>query len=296
MSVLVTCKRVVRNTLQHITRNPWHSLAAVSMMTLTFFVVQVFVLVALASNRVINYFENKPQVTAFFKDSASEAYILQVKSQLEKSGLVKEVTYISKQKALEIYRQQNQHDPDLLEFVTADILPASLEISPQNVDDLFEIARRLKKDALVYRVIFQQDVVESLISFTHRLRWVGLGLISILVLVTMLLMVVVISANIASFVKEIEVMRLVGAGSGFVRWPFVLDGVILGLIAASLSSGVLWVILPRVQGFVDNLIPGARVLPPPEWTLLWLWMGSLGAAVALGAVTSLVAVWRHVRV
>lgn len=296
MSLFTTPKRVARNTLQHISRNPWHSLAAVLMMTLTFFVIQVFALVALGTNRIIEHFENKPQVTAFFKDSANEAYILQTKSQLEKTGLVKKVTYVSKQEALKIYRQQNQDEPELLEFVTADILPASLEVAPKSVDHLSQIAQRLRTDALVDKVIFQQDVVEALTSFTQKLRWVGVGLIGILSIITILLMVVVISTNIASFAKEIEVMRLVGAGSGFVRWPFVFDGIILGVLAASLASVGLWASLPYLQQFTASFITGVDVFPVVNQTLLQLWLGSLGAATLLGAVTSLVAVWRHVRV
>lgn len=294
--MFTTPRRIIRNTIQHLTRNPWHSLVAVLMMTLTFFVIQVFALVALGTNRIIEHFENKPQVTAFFKDSANEAYILQTKSQLEKTGLVKEVAYVSKQEALEIYRQQNQDEPELLEFVTADILPASLEVSPKTVENLSEIANRLRTDALVDKVIFQQDVVEALTGFTQKLRWVGLGLIGILSLVTILLMIVVISANIASFSKEIEVMRLVGAGSGFVRWPFIFDGVILGVLAASLASAGLWAALPYVKQFAADFITGVNVFPVVDKTLLQLWLGSLTAAAVLGAFTSTVAVWRHVRV
>lgn len=296
MSILTTPKRIARNTIQHVARNPWHSLAAVAMVTLTFLVIQVFMLVALGSNQVIEYFENKPQVTAFFKDQASEAYILQTKSQLEKTGLVKAVIYVSKTDALEIYRQQNINEPQLLEFVTADILPASLEIATYAVDDLPEIAQHLQQDALVEKVIFQQDVIEALTSFTQRLRWIGLGLVAILALVTVLIVLVVISANLASFGREIEVMRLVGAGSWFIRWPFLLDGVSFGVVAASLSSAAIWLLLPYIKQFTASFINGIEVFPVAEALVLQLWLGAMGAAALLGLTASFAATWRRLKI
>lgn len=296
MSLVISTKRIFRNTTQHVTRNPWHSLAAVLMMTLTFLVVQIFVMVALGSNQIIKYFENKPQVTAFFKDEASEAYILQTKSQLEKTGLVKEVTYVSKTDALEIYRQQNINEPELLEFVTADILPASLEVATHAVGDLPKIAQHLKQDALVEKVIFQQDVIEALTSFTQRLRWIGLGLVGILALVTTLIILVVISANIGSFDREIEVMRLVGAGSWFIRWPFLLDGILFGVVAASLSSGIIWLLLPYIRQFTASFVSGINIFPVAEALILQLWLGSMGAAALLGLTASFAVTWRHLKV
>src|SRR3989344_8065099 len=114
---------------KNIRRSPYQAFAAVFIMTLTFLAFSLFAIIFYGSSRVVNYFESKPQVTAFFKDAAREEEIDALKKNLVDSEIVSEVKFVSKEEALEIYRDQNKDDPLLLDLVTADILPASLEIS-----------------------------------------------------------------------------------------------------------------------------------------------------------------------
>lgn len=294
--MLTTTARILRNTIQHLIRNPYHTLAAILTMSLTSFAVAVFVLILAGSGQVLNYLETRPQVIAFFKLDTSEEHILQLKSQLEKSGQTTKVDYVNKQQALDIYKEQNINDPELLEFVTADILPASLEVSPMNIGALASLAQILSQDSQVERVIFQKDVVESLQAFLAKARMIGYGLVTILGVVSLLTVLIVISSNISSFGKEIEIMKLVGASSWYVRWPFLLDGALFGVLASSLAVGILYLFLPQIRFWSSNLIPGVQILPVADQLLLNLWLGLTLGGVTLGILGSFAAMWKHLRV
>src|SRR3990170_4956908 len=128
---------------KNIRRSPYQAFAAVFIMMMTFLVFSFFVFIFVGSSKVISYFESKPQVTAFFKDEASKQEINSLRASVESTGRVSEVRFVSKQEALKIYQEQNKNDPLLLELVTAEILPASLEISTHEIEDLSLVSNEL---------------------------------------------------------------------------------------------------------------------------------------------------------
>ena len=170
-------KRIVTNALKNIRRSPYQSIAAVLILTLSIFVTQIFFLLSFTSQLVLQYFETRPQVTAFFTDDVSEEIILSLKQQFEAQSYVNEIVYVSKEEALKIYREQNSDDPLLLEMVTADILPASLEVSATTVDDLPIIAQELEKTSGVEEVAYQTDVVDALKKWTSGIRIGGIAVV-----------------------------------------------------------------------------------------------------------------------
>lgn len=296
MSFSITLTRILKSTFQHLTRSPYHTLAAVLVMTLTMFISSLFVLAALGSNAILKYFEGRPQVTAFFSDQASEDHILQLKSQLEQTQQATIVKYISKNEALEIYKKQNANDPSLLEFVTADILPASLEVSAAKLEYLSDLANLLAKDSLVEKVIYQKDVVESLQTWAFRLRVGGGAMVGFLALISVLIVLIVISINISSFANEVEIMRLVGATKWFVRWPFILDGAFYGLVSSILAGLIIALLLPTVFNYSSGLIRGVEILPKSWFFWLKVWLLMTGAAMTLGVSGSLLAVRKRLRI
>jgi len=154
-------------TWKHIRRSPYQALAALIIMVLTFFVVSVFSLISFGSEKLLNYFETRPQITAFLKDEVTGERVEALKAQLTETGKVANLKYISKEEALAIYREQNKDDPLLLEMVTADILPASLEVSAVDSASLPQLAQILKEAEGVEEVLFQEDVVATLTTWTQ---------------------------------------------------------------------------------------------------------------------------------
>lgn len=280
---------------RNIRRSPYQAIAAIFVMMLTFLAFSVFALIIFGSSGIVNYFESKPQVTAFFRDEAKQADIEGLSNTLKNSGIISSTKYVSKEEALKIYKEQNKNDPLLLDLVTAEILPASLEISTYKIEDLTLVSDTLKKSPIVQEVVFQKDVVSTLTSWTSALRKIGLSVVIILALVSIFIMVTIIGIKVSQKRADIETMRLIGAGSWYIRWPFIFEGVFYGLVGALfgwlLSVGALLYVTPYLSSFLR----GIPIFPIPPVFLLELLAVEVLIAIILGALSSYLAVLRYLK-
>ena len=187
----------LKTSIKHIRRTPYQALIAICIMTLTFLSISVFAFIVFGSSVVIQYFESKPQLTAFFKDEAQQQEIDSLKQSLMQTGKVSDMRFVSKKEALKIYKEQNKGDPLLLDLVTEDILPSSLEISTESIEDMGPLSEMLKSSTSVSEVIYQKDVVSTLSKWTSAIRLIGISLIVILSLVSIFIMMTVIGFKVS---------------------------------------------------------------------------------------------------
>lgn len=287
--------RALKTAWKHIRRTPYQALAAILIITQAFIVISVFTFVILGSAKIISYFESKPQVIAFFKDEAKQEDIDSLKESIQATGKVSKIKFVSKQEALKIYQQQNRDNPLLLDLVTADYLPASLDISTTKIEDLSGIFDLLKSSSIVKEVAFQKDIVATLTSWTNAIRKIGLALIFVLALDSIAIMVIIIGIKIANRREEIEIMRLLGASSWYVRWPFLYEGIFYGLCGSLIgwvvASGSLLYFTPFLVSFLGNI----PLLPVSPVFLLELLGVELCLAIVLGTVASFIAVFRYLK-
>lgn len=286
-------KPVLAYSLKNIRRAPFQALGSVFVLVLTFIAAQGFVLISMGSQVLLHYFETRPQVTAFFTDQVDEAQILVIKQQIEAQPYVGSVIYVSKNEALNLYRQQNQDDPLLLEMVTADILPASLEVSAKSVDQLQTISNMMQQISGVEEVTYQKDVIEALQRWTNGIRVTGLILVGFLIATSILITTILISMKVAQKRAEIKTTRLLGATPWFVRGPFLIEGAIYGLVSAVISWGIIYVGLlyatPSLLGFLGDI----PLLPIPATTMLWLLGGSAGVGASMGIISGSLSTSRY---
>ncbi len=288
-------KQHLRTAWKHTRRSPYQSLAAVLIMFLTFFIATIFTLAAGGSQIVLRYFESRPQVTAFFKDEISTQQIDMLKAKLVQTEKVEETKFISKEEALAIYREQNKDEPLLLEMVTANILPASLEVSIKNITDIDQVAGIMKNDSIVEEVVFQEDVVEALYRWTGSIRKIGIGLISVLSLVSFLIILVIIGMKITIRKSEIEILQLIGASNAYIRAPFVLEGIIYGVSGAVVAWGLSYILLLYATPFIIKFLVGIPVLPVPYYFMLIVLGIEMLAGLIIGSLGSLIAVRRYLK-
>ena len=277
--------RTLSYSFKNIRRAPFQALGSVFVLVLTFTAALLFVLVSLGSQVLLQYFETRPQVTAFFTDKIDEISILQVKQQLENQPYVSAVTYVSKNEALDLYKEQNKDDPLLLEMVTADILPASLEVSAKSVDFLPKINDDLKKIVGIDEVVYQKDVIEALQKWTKGIRTGGLVLVGFLIATSMLITSVLISMKVAQKRQEIKIMRLLGATPWFVRGPFIFEGAIYGVVSALIAWIILYISLLYATPLLVSFVGAIPLLPVPIVTMMWLLGGSIGVGFFMGTVS-----------
>lgn len=285
----------VKTSWKHIRRNPYQALTAICIMMLTFLAISVFAFIVFGSSVVIQYFESKPQVTAFFKDEAQQSEIGGLKQSLEQTGKIASVRFVSKKEALQIYKEQNKDDPLLLDLVTEDILPSSLEISTTDIEDLGVVSETLKGSPIVSEVVYQKDVVATLSQWTNAIRVIGITLIVVLSLVSVFIMMTVIGFKVSQKKEEIEIMRLLSATNWYIRWPFVFEGIFYGVIGTFLGWLIASLGLLYASDYLASFLKGIPLLPVSPLFLLALLAGELVIAVFLGVFASLLAVLRYLK-
>lgn len=286
----------LKNVRRNIRRTPYQALTASMVMFLTFLVLSLFLILAIGSQKILQYYETKPQAIAFFKDNVSLQDVDAIKNALEKTGKVTSLKYISKEEALQIYKERNKNNPTLLELVTANILPASLEISASNPEDLGPIASVLKLEPVVDEVVYPEDVVKSLSKATNIVRWVGAVAVGFLVFFATLVILMVIGFKIRLRRSEIGIMKLLGASSWFIRAPFLLEGIFYGVVGATTawiaSYIIIWYFTPLLQSSLGEI----SLLPISPVFMLTLLAVELLVATLIGFIASYGAVRRHLRI
>ncbi len=287
--------RSIKTSWKHIRRSPYQSLAAIFMMTTTFFVISIFAFILLGSSIIVGYLQSRLQVVAFFKDDVKQADINALEKTIKTTGEIESMKFVSKKDALEKYRDQNKDDPVLLELVTEDILPASLEISTKKIEALPPIANTLKTSPVVSQVRYPQDVVSTLTKWTSAIKIIGIGLVAILMIESIFIIMSIVSFKISQKKEEIEIMKLLSATNWHIRSPFILEGIFYGLIGTMLGWLLAAASLTYATPYLESFLKGIPIFPITPVFLLELLLGELLVAVIIGIFASSIAVLRYLK-
>lgn len=288
---------MIKRAFLYLSRGKFLTLASIAAITSTYLATALYVVSGYASNQVLRHYEKRAPMVAFFKDEASEADIFAVKARLEASGKVGTVTYTSKEQALKNYVSRFQEDPSLLESISQNILPASLDVQAKELSYLPELENMLKQESFVEDVWFKPDIVDKLRRLTTSTRTIGVLLIGLLSASSVFVVVITIALMLHARKDEIEIMRLVGATRWQVRAPFLIQGMILGFFAALFSGIAMGVALPSFGHVVEEtLLFGASVLDLfPREALIVGSLGHLALGTFIGGLGSYIATLKYLR-
>lgn len=240
----------LKTSVSYIRRSPFQAIAAIFVLALTFFVSTLLAVLVYSSSKLVSYFEERPQVIAFLKDESTPETVSALQRKLDNDPRVKNVHYITKEQALEIYKSATSDNPLLAELVSPTIFPASLEFSVVDLSQANAIIQEVKSEAIVDSVGFTAsiggkeavgDVVERLKTIAFYIRTGGLVLVGALSLTSFLVLTVVIGMRMVTRKGEVETLTLIGAKPGFIRAPIVLEanwyavmGVLIGWVLATI--------------------------------------------------------------
>jgi len=284
-----------RNFKHHLFRSPYQSMAAILVISLSLFLISVFFLIGMGFRGILQYFESRPQIIIYLKDEATSQAVDLLKAKIEGSGKAKEVEYVSKEKALSIYRELFKDKPLLLEMVTAKILPASLEVSPNNLDCVHDIVEMVKGESIVEDLEYEEDVITNLQKLTTVLKKVGIGIAGFLLFVSVLIVLVVLGMRIFQRKEEIEILKLLGAARCYIYFPLYLEGIFYGVMGALISWGFSYLALYYSTPFLKNFLLGIPLLPVSFLFMLKLLAGLIILGSFVGLLGSLLAVLRSSR-
>lgn len=300
--------RSYKAALKNIRRTPYQALSATAVLTVTFFVTTVFALVALGAQVTLRHFETRPQVIAYLKDDVTQQEIAPLQNQLEQTQVVEGVKYVSQQEALEIYKESVGNDPLLLgtvtdlSVITADILPASLEVSVKNPKDFPQVMEVLQASPLVDTnaqgqkdIDFPQDVVRQLTAWTKAIRLAGITLIAALTFSSILTIMIIVSLKIGHRRFEIKTLKLLGAENKFIAMPYLLESIFYSTTGAVFGWLFAYIALLYTTPFLAPRLAGIIPLPPSPLFMLQVLAGLMVFAVLLGLVSGSLAVARFLK-
>jgi len=280
-----------------IRRTPYQSLSAFLILFFTLFLTLILFVSLTFLYGTLNYLETKPQVTVYFQNKTVENHIFKVRDELMSSGKVLNIKYISKNEAFNIYKQLNKDNPLLLEMVSADILPPSLEIYAKKPVFLPEIAEYLKKQGDIDEVQYEKDIIDKLLVLTNTIRRSALIFFSYLIIMSIIVLTTMILFKIALKESEITLLKLIGATNFYIRKPYILESLFLGISASSLSFGIFSFIVFYFNPFLQSYLRGVTSLsvdifnyPLAIWPLNYVFFTIVFVSISLfGAIIASVA-------
>lgn len=275
----------LREVLTNIRRSPLMSVASVTTVLVLTLILGLFIAVMANLERLANSLLDEVQVVAYLTDDANKVAVGQ---QFERIPEVTEAHFVSKETALHklVERMQGRIE---VEDLTRNPLPDSFELAVQDANDLEKVASRARRVAGVESVKYGEEVARRMLNFNALCRSVGAVILALLFLSTVLIVSNTIRLTVFARRKEIEIMQMVGAAEWFIRWPFILEGVLQGLIgsvvAAALVGSSYATVVPRLAETVVFLpvIPADQLLPQliPSLILLGAFVGALGSLVSV---------------
>ena len=271
-------------------RNALMSLAATATMVLMLLLLAGFWILQTGLQAGLDYTESKVEVVADLKEDTPPDDRAAIVSRLHELPEVKEVTFVSAAEALVRYRARlaEQGEQDMTKYLSANPLHDSLEVRLVDPKVFGNVVEQLRAEPAVDKVKEQQKTVDSLLTITNVMRTAGTVVLVVIAFIVLFIIVNTIRLAVVARAEEIEIMRLVGASDAFIRWPFVFEGAMVGLLGAALTLAVLFVAADPIGNFMIGFF---TVLPLKFGTLtrdLIVLVG--GAGLGLGVVGSWVSV------
>ena len=298
-----TLKRIIKSGYQSFRRNGWLSVATITVMVLVLFVIGGIVFVGALAQTVVLSLESKIDISVYFSPDAKEENILAAKEDIEKRPEVRDVTYISRERALAVFRDTHKDNAliiSALDELGENPLEASINIKAKDSSHYGAISEFVaKKNYLgVEKINYfdNQIVIDRLSSIVETVR--GSGAVAALVLAAVAVLVAFNTIRLAiySMREEIGIMRLVGASSWFIRGPFLINGLFYGMSSAAITTFLFfplsWLTAPKLMRIVPDFDLYQYFLTHFfQFSLIMVIVG-----VGLGVISSFIAIRRHLEV
>lgn len=240
---LITQGRIIKTGAQNFVRNATLAIAAMAVMVITLTIILFSVIANATFSYTISQITDNIDISVYLKDSVTEEQRVGLVNELKSKPEIKSVRYVSKDEALERYKEQNAGNVDLLLAIsqTNNPLPASLQIKPDDPDNIPEIQKALDTErvrALSERTDTQEErkkALDKITQATQFFRQAGIASVIVFALVSVLIIFNTIRMAIFNRRDELTIMRLLGASNWYIRGPFVVETVLYGILSAILS-------------------------------------------------------------
>jgi len=281
----VKLKFFLGEALRSLRRNYFMTIAALVTVFLSMAVLGAVMVFVYNIEAVLKDVEQKVEISVFLKDSVTAEQIESLQAEIVGWEEVKESQFVSKDEALQRLKEDMGEGADVVEDLGRNPLPASFEISLNDPEEVGNVATRLEGREYIDEVSYGQEIAERIFQVTSVIRNILVVFLVMLGGVSILLISNTIRLSIYARRKEVEIMKLVGATNWFIRWPFVIEGIVVGTVGAAAALAVVQLgtdfVVERIR---ENLI--FLSVPFDAISLVQLAIVLLGVGALIGAAGS----------
>lgn len=281
------------------------SIAAISIIAISLCLISVVYLATASVNNIVQDFQQKVNVTVYFKSDVSEEDILKIKKDLENYSEIKSVDYVSKEKALEDFKRNNADNPTIvksLEEIGDNPLLASLNVKANNPAQYEAVSGYISNAPFkdnVFRINFAKNkpLIDKLNESARETEKAGIAIAALFGIMAILITFNTIRMTIYTRKQEIEVMRLVGASNTYIRLPFVFEGITYGIVASIISMALLFLSIKFLMPMISlKMIPYSILLSTFYADFLIMLAIQIFIGVIIGVLSGVIAIGKYLKI
>ena len=285
-----TINYFIVDALKSIKRNITVSFAAMLTVLVTFFVLGTFTLVGLNFNKTIEDVADKIEIKVYLQDDIKLVNQREVEIKLAEQEGVKAVTYESKDEAFTKLKKDLEGNSGMLEGYSLENNPlaSSYIVTLEDASYAGDVSKAVEDMTGVESITNQQELIEKISNVVDFVQILGVVLFFVFIGVSIFLIMNTIKLAVYSRRREVGIMKFVGATDWFIRWPFVIEGMIIGAVGSLLATAILYFIYRGVFGFIASNLLIANLVPV-SFVLTTLLGGFLLGGIVVGAIGSIAA-------
>jgi len=292
---LSTIRYYFREAIQSILRNSWLSAASVGVVAVSLLILGSSLLLVVNAGKVADNLESNIEISLFLKDQTTTAQVKQIEDKLKAMPEIARFEYVTKQQALEEWQAKLEDNKDLLEGLEEkNPLPDAFRIKTHTVEQVAPLAQQLESLAQVDQVRYGQGTVEKLMAFSRWVRTAGLVLMILLGVAAVFLIATTIRLSVFARRREIGIMKFLGATNWFVRVPFLLEGIFLGLTGSLIAVLVIYYGYFTLIGNIQFSLAFMQLVSDRKLIML-LMEGLLLLGLFIGATGSVISMRRFLK-
>lgn len=285
-----------KETFYSLFRNKFMAVASVLTVTLSMFILGVFLCAVLNINHMATYLENQVEMTVYLKDGLTTDQVMTVGKKLKALPGLKEIKFTNKDQAMAEFKNRLGDQQGILDAINGNPLPSSYSTSFATPASLKNAVNIVSKYQEVDSVQYGQDIIEQLYKVAQVIRIGGMILIVFLAGAELFIISNTIRLTVFARRREIQIMKYVGATNGFIRWPFIFEGMIIGFLGSGLASFILWegykMVLMEMTKAGLVFIPMISLWPFIGYITVML----LAAGVIIGILGSTISLRKYMKV
>lgn len=288
-------KYILNVVFKSIRRNVWLSLASVLTVMVSLVILGASAFFLVNANNMAKDFESQLEIAVFTQDKLSPAEVQSLQKQVEGLDGVAGVELVSKEQALKDFSQSMGSSTLASDLGGTNPFPDKLTVKTTDPQQVKAIADQIQGLKGVEKVRYGQGVIDKLLSFTRWLRWIGVGIVLAFAVASLVLISLNIKMNVFSRRREIQIMKLVGASNSFIRWPFLIEGMFLGLIGGLLAILLVGLGYQWLAGYIRSTLTFMPVVQD-SYLISQILSVLLFVGMALGAMGSAISLRKFLKV